>query len=318
VSAPRRAAVLGQGSIGRRHAGLLRDAGLDVVTFDPLDPSGAASEEAALDGADVALVCTPSSEHARHARLALEAGVPVLVEKPLALDAGDARRLEALSDTTGVPLGVAMNLRFHPGVRVVRELLPQAGRVWRASAWCGSYLPAWRPGTDYRRSYSAQRALGGGVLLDAIHEIDYVTWLLGPATSVQATLRHVSDLELDVEDVALLTLEHAGGALSTVELDYVDRDYHRGCRVVGAGGTIAWDWTAGEVRLTPADAAPITLPAPPDAGPTYAAEQRAFLEAVATGSPPPVTAAEGRHALEVVDAARASAAADGARIRLSG
>jgi predicted dehydrogenase len=313
---PGRACVLGQGSIGRRHAGLLLERGLEVTAFDPagtvLDGvRSAAGEAEALAGADIAIVASPSSEHARHARLALEAGVPVLVEKPLALDAADARALEALADRLGVPLGVGMNLRFHPGVRGVGELLPRVGRVWRAAAWCGSWLPGWRPGTDYRRSYSARSELGGGVLLDAIHEIDYLCALLGPVATVSAELPRVSDLEIDVEDVALLRLGMRSGARATITLDYLDRAYHRGCRIVGEDGTVAWEWDTGEVLLLDGDGTGERIAAPPDAAPTYAAEQDAFLEAIAGGGPVPVSAAAGRHALEVVDAARSSAAAGG-------
>jgi predicted dehydrogenase len=281
-----RAAVLGQGSIGRRHAGNLRDLGLEVVTYDPADPAGASSEIEALRGADVCVVASPSSEHARHARLAIEAGVPALVEKPLALDAAEARALEEL----GGDLAVAMNLRFHPGVLGLRDGLAGAGRVLRADVWCGSYLPGWRA-SDYRESYSARADLGGGVLLDAIHEIDYLTWLLGPVAAVRATLARVSELEIDVEDTALLTLEMVSGALATVRLDYYDRAYHRGARIVGADATVSWDWTD-----------------PSDAGATYVAELQAFLD-----GGPRTTVAEARHALEVVDAARRSAAAGGAR-----
>lgn len=237
------------------------------------------------------MIASPSSEHARHARLAIELGVPALVEKPLALTAAEAREIEAL----GGDVAVAMNLRFHPGVRGLRERLPQVGRVLRADVWCGSYLPGWRPGADYRQTYSARAELGGGVLLDAIHEIDYLTWLCGPAVAVQATLRRVSELEIDVEDTALLTLELASGALATVSLDYYDRVYHRGARIVGAAATLAWDWTD-----------------PSDAGATYVDELHAFLNGGER-----TTVAEARHALEIVDAARASAQADGARVPIS-
>jgi predicted dehydrogenase len=282
--------VIGQGSIGRRHAGNLRDLGYEVVTYDPLDPGGAASEIEALRDASACVIASPSSEHSRHARMAIEMGVPALVEKPLALNAAEAGELEAL----GGDVAVAMNLRFHPGVQRLRDELPSAGRVLRADVWCGSWLPGWRPGTDYRESYSARADLGGGVLLDAIHEIDYLTWLCGPVVAVQATLARVSELEIDVEDTALLTLQMASGALATVALDYYDRTYHRGARIVGSESTLTWDWTD-----------------PADAAPTYVDELRAFLE-----GGPRTTVPEARHALEVVDAARASAAADGVKVRL--
>jgi predicted dehydrogenase len=317
-----RVAVLGQGSIGRRHAGILHDLGCDVVTYDPVAQGGAPSEEAALDGADAAVVASPSSEHERQALAALAAEVPVLVEKPLALDAAGAARVERAAERAGIPVDVAMNLRHHPGVLGVRAALGDIGRIVRASAWCGSWLPGWRPGTDYRASYSAQRALGGGVLLDAIHEIDYVLWLLGPARRAAGMTAHASSLELDAEDVAHVHVEHESGALSAITLDYLDRDYHRGCRIVGEEATIDWEWTRATVRVHGPDGLIGEHPAPADAAPTYVDQMRRFVTVARGEAAPLVGAAAGRAALEVVDAVRrdevalrAAAAEDRDRLR---
>jgi len=308
-----RVAVLGQGSIGRRHAGLLRELGCDVHTYDPVVGGSAAGEDEVLAKADAVVVASPSSEHARQAEACIRRGLPALVEKPLALDAPTAARLERLAAERGVLLAVAMNLRFHPGPQAVRELLPEIGRPLRAAVWCGSWLPAWRPDTDYRATYSAQRALGGGVLLDIIHEVDELLWLLGPAASVSALLPTVSDLEIDVEDVALLQLQLASGVPATITLDYLDRDYHRGCRVVGSKGTVAWDWTAEEVVIHTTGEETRRVPAPSDVAPTYRAEIRDFLTAARAGHAPVTPARDALSVMGVLDAARVSDA-EGRRV----
>jgi predicted dehydrogenase len=307
-----RVGVLGQGSIGQRHARNLRSLGHEVSTYDPKRDSETCSEEELVAGADAVVVASPTSEHARQARASLEASVPALVEKPLAVDAADAEALAKLAEERELTLGVAMNLRFHPGVRAVRDALQEAGRPLRAAVWCGSWLPGWRPGTDYREAYSARRELGGGVLLDCVHELDYLTWLLGPVASVSALLAHVSDLELDVEDVAVLQLQLRSGTVATVSLDYLDRDYHRGCRIVGSECTIAWDWAAERVRIGERG-----LSVPADVAPTYVAELEDFLEAVARGAAPAAPAASAAHVLQVVGAARQSAA-EGRSVEVEG
>jgi predicted dehydrogenase/L-amino acid N-acyltransferase YncA len=299
-----RVAVLGQGSIGRRHAGILRELGCEVVTFDPAFEGREASEEAALAGAGAAVVASPPSEHERQALLALDKGVPVLVEKPLAVNAEGATRIEARCTQTGGIVDVAMNLRHHPGVLGVRALMGDIGRVVRASAWSGSWLPGWRPGADYRLSYSSRRALGGGVLLDAIHEIDYVLWLLGPARRAGGMTAHASSLELDVEDVATVNIEHESGALSSITLDYVDRAYHRGCRVVGEHGSLHWDWTRATVRFDHADGSSDEHPAAADVAPTYHAQMHRFLSVARGEAAPLIGVGCGRAALEIVDAVR--------------
>jgi predicted dehydrogenase len=320
-----RVAVLGQGSIGRRHAGILRDLGHEVAAYDPAGPAEDGGvdwrpdEDAALAGADAAVVATPSSMHFEHAALALDRGVPALVEKPLTTDAAGARAIEARAADAGGRLAVAMNLRFHPGVAAVRRLVSEGaiGRPLRAGVWFGSWLPGWRPQTDYRRSYSARSDLGGGILLDAIHELDYAIWTLGPVTRVGAALATVSDLEIDVEDVAHVHLEHAGGTLTSVTLDYLDRSYSRGCRIVGDEGTVEWRFDAGTVTHLGPDGPVAEYPAPADVAGTYRAQMERFVEFVRNGGPPAVSVAEARHVLDVADAAR-RASAEGVVVTVPG
>jgi predicted dehydrogenase/RimJ/RimL family protein N-acetyltransferase len=321
-----RIAVIGQGSIGRRHAEIALALGHELTVYDPnpaaAPPPGAliaASATDCMEAADAAIVASPSSVHVTHARIAIELGVPVLVEKPLALDAARAAELDCLAQERETMLSVAMNLREHPGVRTLSTLLAEgaAGSILRASAWCGSWLPGWRVGSDYRDSYSAHRKLGGGVLLDvAVHELDYLLWLIGPARSVSALARRVSELETDVEDVALIAIELASGAVAEVSVDYIDRSYTRGCRIVGSAGTLHWSWE--DKLLTQHDASGATHrhAVPSDVAPTYRAQLERFLQAVREGAPAPVPAASARQALAVIDAARISSQ-DGRRVALA-
>jgi predicted dehydrogenase/RimJ/RimL family protein N-acetyltransferase len=321
-----RVAVIGQGSIGRRHAAILLELGHQVVVYDPSpavrSPPGvlaAASALACLQGAEAAVVASPSSEHPADARAAIELGVPVLVEKPLALDSAHAAELDCLAQERGVMLSVAMNLREHAGVQALTALLAEdaVGSILRASAWCGSWLPGWRADSDYRNSYSARAELGGGVLLDvAVHELDYLLWLAGPARTVSALTRQVSELETDVEDVAVIAMELASGAVAEVTVDYFDRAYTRGCRIVGSAGTLHWSWE--DQRLTRHDASGTSsrLEAPSDVAPAYRRQLERFLAAVLEDSPTPVPAAQARHVLAVLDAARASSR-NGRRVALA-
>lgn len=321
-----RVAVVGQGSIGRRHTAILLVLGHEVTVYDPSpavqSPSGvliAASARECLQEADAAVVASPSSEHLSDARSAIELGVPVLVEKPLALNAAHAVELDCLAQERGVMLSVAMSLREHAGVRALAGLLAEnaVGHILRASAWCGSWLPGWRPDSDYRRGYSARAELGGGVLLDvAVHELDYLLWLAGPARSVSALARQVSELETDVEDVALIVVELASGAVAEVAVDYFDRSYTRGCRIVGSEGTLHWSWEGQRLTRHDASGASSQLEVPSDVAPAYRRQLERFLAAVVDGSPPPVPAAEACRVLAVLDAARASSR-DGRRVTLA-
>jgi len=108
-------------------------------------------------------------------------------------------------------------------------------------ACAGQYLPKWRPGTDYRKNVSARKELGGGVILEMSHEIDYVRWFCGEVKEVQSLCGKVSGFEIDVEDTAEINLWFENGAIGNIHLDMVDQAKNRSCRIVGTEGTILWD-----------------------------------------------------------------------------
>ena len=109
-------------------------------------------------------------------------------------------------------------------------------------------MPDWHRLEDYRRGYSARSELGGGVILDAIHEIDYLRWLFGPVADVVCLAGKLSHLEIDTEDTAAMLLQFANGTFGEVHLDYVQRAYRRTCQIIGDEGAIHWDFAAGQVR----------------------------------------------------------------------
>jgi predicted dehydrogenase len=316
-----RVAVIGLGSAGRRHARLAAELGHDVIGYDPeAQPEGisaAPSLDAALDGTEAAIIASPSAMHAEHALAAIGAGMATLVEKPLATDAAAAREVLQAAERSGLTCGMAMNLRFHAGPIALKRLVQEGelGRVLFARASYGYDLRLWRPGTDYREGYSARAELGGGILLDAIHEVDELLWLLGPARSVSAELAQVSDLEIDVEDLALADVTFESGALGTLDLNFIEPAYRRTCLVVGAEAVAEWDWVRGTVEVRGRDGRS-ELPGSTEPEDAYRAELDDFIEAVKGSSAPRTTLADGAAAVQLVDAAKRSAA-EGRRVELS-
>jgi predicted dehydrogenase len=247
--------VIGAGSIGARHARNLAAAGADVSITD-VDADRAAA--LALPVVPYSLshlgefagivVASPTSAHAEQASAAVAAGVPVLVEKPLALSLDQAGSL-----ATSPAVMVGYNLRFHEPIRTLRALTTagRAGTIRTARFWFGSYLPDWRPAADYRATYSARRELGGGVLLDAIHELDLAVWWFGPDLKVvAAAIDRLGSLDIDVED-SVHALLHAEDPAVTVEvsLDYLSRRYRRGIELVGDMATLRLDWARGVIEI---------------------------------------------------------------------
>ena len=314
-----RALVVGCGSIGQRHIRNLRELGVQrILAVDTApDSLNRASQLAAhaynnlgaalAAGPDAAIVSTPPHLHLAAARAALETGLRLLIEKPIAasLDGVDAVLDLAARDER--ILCVGYNLRFHGGLRKVKSLLQSGaiGRLLTLRAEFGQYLPDWRPGRDYRELYNARADEGGGIALDGSHEIDYARWLAGEIVSIYAITEKVSDLEMDAEDVALLTLRFASGAVGQIHLDCVARGYKRGCRLVGTTGSLEWDFKAG-VHLLAAGGVEERFPIIPDTNDMYFDELRHFLACSKGGESPLATGADARRALEIALAARRS------------
>jgi predicted dehydrogenase len=197
-------------------------------------------EEALAAKPDAVVVATPHHAHLPIARTALAAGADVLIEKPLSASLDDVPDFLAKAERLGRRVCVVCNMRFHPAVAALRRALPRIGRPLFARAQYGNYLPDMRPGADYRTLYCARADAGGGVILDAIHEIDYLVWLFGPVERVSAEAGRIGDLDIDVEDYASLALAHRAGVRSEIHLDYLQRSKRRGCEIVGSEGTLIW------------------------------------------------------------------------------
>jgi predicted dehydrogenase len=327
--------VLGAGSIGLRHLRNARALGHAIAAvFDP-DP-GRRAEAAALAGdgalvtadeaaalgaeAEAVLVCSPTDRHLAQARAAVARGRHVLVEKPLSHALDGTAELGAEAAAKGLAVLVACNLRFLPSLQLVKRLIDEGriGTLLAARAHCGYYLPYWRPHTDYRHGYGARQATGGGIILDSIHELDYLRWLLGEPREVFCYAGTVSQLEIDTEDNADLLLRFDYGAVASVHLDYLQRTYRRSCELIGEDGLVAWDYIAQTVcvygkedRRHEVFEESINT----DRNHMFVEELRHFVDCIERGAPPLLDVAGGRRVLEIALAAKTSAA-EGRPVRL--
>jgi predicted dehydrogenase len=252
--------VIGGGSIGKRHIKNLLE--LDMaIQLTVVDPCETLCEEIKNDFAvdtyfkleeaiqkkkyDVAFICSPNHLHVSQALTLAKESIHVFIEKPVSLSLEEAKGLIPVVEEHKIDVMVGCNLRFHPGVVCLLGALESEliGRPLYARAHFAHYLPNWRPGQDYRKTYSANKDQGGGILLDDIHEPDYLCWLLGGVVKVSGSLENLGDLNIDSEDIAEYTLWHRCGAYSQIHTDYLRRDKSRGCELVGTAGTLVWKST---------------------------------------------------------------------------
>ena len=200
-------------------------------------------QEAVNSGAKVAFICNPTSEHIASALECARLGLALFLEKPIGNSLEGWKELKTLLIDGPMISYVAYPLRFHPLLQRCRALIAnhELGDVLSFSAICSSYLPDWRPGSNYRNCYSAQKRLCGGALLDLSHELDYLAWLFGPYKITTARLERISDLKIDTEDHVDLLLRFASGVPGRVHLDYYRRDAQRTLDIVAAEGSATAD-----------------------------------------------------------------------------
>lgn len=200
---------------------------------------------------DFALISNPTRYHVDTALKLSDAGIPFLLEKPVSNRIDDLVKLENALSRKKVTAMVGFQLRQHPGYSKTLELIKKGyiGRPYHASGYVGQYLPDWRPNTDYRSSYSAKKVLGGGVILDLCHEMDIIISILGQVKSVCCMADHISNLEIETEDFANIILNHENNAMSSIHLNYLERNYTWWTRITGETGSILWDYGNGWVKL---------------------------------------------------------------------
>jgi len=330
--------IVGLGSIGRRHARLARDLvpNLQIVALRHRDRPDAGEPgidhcvsslaEALRFCPQAAVVANPASHHLEVAMDLARAGVHLLVEKPISNATCGVAELIEECRVRRLTLMIGYNLRFLPSLMRFRELVEgrRVGRVLSARAEVGQFLPSWRPGSDYRQTVSARSELGGGVLLELSHEIDYLRWLFGEVEWVSAVERRQSALEIDVEDTAHLVLGFAGETrvprvIAALSMDFIRHDKTRCCTAIGETGSLRWNAMAGTVEVFEqgADAWRCLLAHPHQQDESYLAEWRHFLECIAAGSAALVSGNDGLAVLRVIEAARLSSRT-GAAVPIAG
>lgn len=217
--------IVGFGSIGSRHYEVLNTLEsvhkIDLVTKQVIEYATCfktLNDVVDMNGYDYFVIASETAKHYKHLReICLKVRDKIiLVEKPLY----DKKRDDIL---TSNQIYTAYNLRFHPVLMKLKELL-EGEDVYYANILCGQYLPTWRPDRDYRKSYSAEIKLGGGVLRDLSHELDYMCWLFGPVNSLKTINVKRSDLEINSDDIFTAIGVTSARTIVNVTIDYISKN----------------------------------------------------------------------------------------------
>lgn len=333
AAAPKRVAIVGFGSAGRRaHASLETVSPGCEFLIVTRDGKPVANATITSDPAEVAsflphavVLSGPSTTRVEVLRQIGPVNAPIFIEKPLAPSLAEAEMVLSLPGSRGERSQVGYNFRFSESLRVLREIVADEtyGRPLKVFAETGQYLPDWRPESDYRDGVSAKAALGGGVLLELSHELDYLRWVFGEIDWVSGWTGRLSSLEIDVDDTALVTLgfvEQAGMAqlVGQLSLDFLRRDRTRNVTAVCEKGTLRWYRVHGVLeRRDGAQTNWETVVIDSESEPTYLGQWGSFVNNLETGSYPMVGVKDGIEVLRAIEAIRLSDSLSGRRVHFS-
>ncbi|NBX69992.1 MAG: gfo/Idh/MocA family oxidoreductase [Proteobacteria bacterium] len=230
--------IIGCGRIASRHVKECNKHGLLIGACDPsikraealvgagaipVFPSFELMRSALVSGIDIAVICSPNYLHAPHSIEALQSGLHVLCEKPMALNVRDCGEMVKVAERANRRLFIVKQNRFNPPVRQVKEWLDEGrlGRILSCQVNC-----FWNRNRDYyANSWKGTRRQDGGSLFTLFsHFIDLLYWMLGDVEEVQAAIGNLGHQGMiEIEDTGVVTLKFAQGCLGT--LNYTTNAY---------------------------------------------------------------------------------------------
>jgi predicted dehydrogenase len=317
-----RLAIIGLGSIGKRHLRLVSEIRPDIEIIvvrsgqgNPCQEENMAKKtvysinDAIQVGIQAAIISSPSTLHMEQSLELAKNGIHLLIEKPLSHTFERVDRLLKLVTENKVVAVVGYVLRYDLGAIKFKDWLSNklTGIILHARIECGSYLPDWRQDQDYRKTVSASQELGGGILLELSHELDYLHWFFGRPTDVQAWIRNSGTLDISVEDQANLLLTSSEGYPITVQLDFNRRYAKRICNVLTTEGELTWNAIEKNVTWSEIGNEPVVYGYESERDYIYRKQIESFLNCVEKDEVPIVSVHDGAEVIKLIDVARHSA-----------
>lgn len=319
--------IVGYGSIGKRHARLARNLfpKAKIIIFRHkicseirnkyIDHCVTSLKDAIKFKPQIAVIANPATYHIKVANQLANLGIHLLIEKPISNSSKDVLKLLNTSKSKKSVLMVGYNLRYMESLTKFRESLKKniIGKILSVRSEVGSYLPSWRPNIDYKKSVSATKKLGGGVLLELSHDIDYLVWLFGDVKWVSSTIHKQSDLKIDTEDTAIITFGLSGvkkknDIVAHLNMDFNRHDTTRYCKAIGQRGTLYWNALDGSLKLFKKgqNRWSTIFKKKNHKDSTYISEWKHFLKCIKSNKKPLVDGKDGLKLIKIIEAIKYS------------
>jgi len=323
-------AIVGLGSIGRRHLRLISEIRPDIKIIVVRSGHGSACDEekmavkitdsigdAIKEGIQAAIISSPATLHLKQSLELAKNGIHLLIEKPISHTSDRVKELLKIVNENRITTMVGYVLRYDLGAIKFKNWLDNKikGKILHARIECGSYLPDWRLDQNYRKTVSALPELGGGVLLELSHELDYLHWFFGNPVDVQAQIRNSGTLDINVEDQADLLITSKQGYPITVQIDFNRRHIERKCKVLTTEGELIWDAVNKNVTWKGVNKEQSKYEYNNERNSIYRKQLEVFFDCIENDNDPIVTVKDGINVISLIDAVR-NASEKGIRVSL--
>lgn len=253
--------IVGCGSIGQRHIDNLISLGQKNIKIYDTDCVLAKKiskkfnvirlETLEFKNVNCTLICTPPNTHVNIAKKALSESSHVFIEKPLDNSLRGINNILKIAKKKSLNIFVGYVFRFDHGLQKIEKLLEQniIGKIVSFDAYEGWYLPNWRSWQDHTKSYTGSKKLGGGIILDGSHELNYALWLIGEIKQVFSYFNSVPSLKVKAEGIAEILLISKSNSIGRIHLDFVNPKYNRHFEILGEKGSIRWNFTTKKIEI---------------------------------------------------------------------
>ena len=257
---------------------------------------------------NVAIITSPSSMHLEQANFLVRSGIHVLIEKPLSDSLKGVKKFANLVTENGIVALVGYMFRFDPCALAFKNCIEKkiVGKVLHVRVESRSFLPKWRPGRDYQKSVSASIKLGGGVLLELSHELDYINWFFSKTKFLYAQLYNSGQLNIEVEESADLILKNQMGFNIYVHLSFNSPFIERKCSIIGSNGILEWDLIKKTISYKLVDGKEKIQKFEFERNDLFKHQINHFFDCVENRSKPIVSINDGLDALKLVEASKLS------------